>query len=128
MTLCEVAVTKPLTPLLAMLPEAQSVDPAVGLSAMTTFLHFWRPRVARCVEILHRGLRCPRLTREEFTEQSLVMVGTQLDACTAQSDSALHAWVSARTTQAVLELQFDARRLAHAEQRGTAAGGTGRAA
>lgn len=107
----------PLSPLLAMQRDAQSGNPDVGIPAMTSFLQCWRPRVARSVAVLHRGLRRPRLTREEFVEQTLVVVAAELHECTARSDSALHAWVSARTTQAVLEMQFDARRLERVDQR-----------
>ena len=89
MTLCNIASTKSLTLLHAMHRDAQSVDPDVGMPAMTTILQFWRPRVARTVAVLHRGLRRPRLTREELTEQTLVMVAAQLGDCTARSDSAL---------------------------------------
>lgn len=128
MTLIPITASKPLTSLLAMQRDALSLDAHVGIPAMTSFLQCWRTHVARTVSFLHRGLRCPRLTCEEFTEEALVMVAAQLHDCTARSDSALHAWVSVRTTQAVLELQFDARSHAPAEQRAHGDGGTGWAA
>ena len=128
MTLRHKAVVSRLTPVLAMTRDALSADPQVGLPAMTTFLHVWRPRVARSVAVLHRGLRGPRLSCDEFTEQALVSVAAQLHECTARSDSALHAWVSARTTQAVLELHFDTREPVLADCTVSDAGETGRAA
>ena len=116
------------TPLLAMQQAAASNDPDVGLAATTAFLEFWRPRVRRLVAVLYRGLRRPRLSLDEYAELVLVSVAAQLDGCTARSDSALHAWVSARTTQAVLELHFDLRTLARGRHDVLGGGDTGRAA
>ncbi|MCC7054212.1 MAG: hypothetical protein IT355_13180 [Gemmatimonadaceae bacterium] len=93
----------PFTPLLALLQNAISEVEELGVPSMTAWLEFWRPRVFRYVAPLHAGLRHVEVTVEELTEHSLLSICAELDRCPAQTDGALHAWMSSRTTAAVLE-------------------------
>jgi len=92
-----------LTPLLAIQRNAQSADPALGALSMTQWMEFFRLRVTQYVAPLRLGLRQPAPSLEELTEHALVSVAAQLERCTATTDDELVAWVSVRTTQAVLE-------------------------
>lgn len=94
----------PITPLLALLRNARSEVEEFGLPAMTQFLQCMRRRIVRYVDPLYCGLRCPVLSRDEYLEYALITIAAQLELCTAETDDALFAWISARTHAAMLEL------------------------
>lgn len=94
----------PVTPLLALQRNALSEVEGLGVPAMTQFMECMRRRIIRYVDPLFRGLRRPVLSREEYLEHALIAIVAQLELCTAETDDALYAWVSARTCAAVLEL------------------------
>ena len=94
----------PLTPLIAMNRNAVSSVAELGVPAMTRFMELWRPRLLRYAAPLHRGLPRPVLSLDEYAEYALVSLAAELETCTAATDDALYAWVSSRTTDAVLEL------------------------
>lgn len=106
----------PTTRLVALAHNAVSDVEALGAPAMACFIEIFRPCVARYVAPLHAGLRPPILTAEAYTEHALVAVAAQLDICMAHSDDALHAWVSAETTRAVLVTHADLRRAVRAHR------------
>jgi len=66
------------------------------------------------VALLYRGLRRPQYSLEEYTEQVLMLVAAQRDECPVASDVPFGAWVSARATQAVLQLYCDRVSFEHA--------------
>ncbi len=104
------------TRLITLAMNAVSDVAELGAPAMACFIEIFRPRVARHVAPLHAGLRPPIMTVEAYTEHALVAVAAQLHTCTAHSDDALHAWVSAETTRAVLEMHADLRRAVRARR------------
>ena len=104
------------TRLITLAMNAVSDVAELGAPSMACFIEIFRPHVARHVAPLHAGLRPPILTAETFTEHALAAVAAQLHTCTANSDDALHAWVSAETTRAVLETHADLRRAVRARR------------
>ncbi len=104
------------TRLITLAKNAVSDVAELGAPSMTCFIEIFRPRVARHVAPLHAGLRPPILTAEAYTEHALAAVAAQLHTCTAHSDDALHAWVSAETTRAVLDTHADLRRAVRARR------------
>jgi hypothetical protein len=102
--------------LITLAQNAVSEVEELGAPSMACFVEIFRPRVARYVAPLHAGLRPPILTVEAYTEHALTAIAAQLHTCTAHSDSALHAWVSAEATRAVLETHADLRRAVRARR------------
>lgn len=92
-----------LTPLLCAARNAQSSIPEIGAVAMRQLIEHLRPRVRRFAAPLVAGLRKPSLSLDLHVEYALVSVGASLAVCTADTDSAFYAWVSAITTASVLE-------------------------
>ncbi len=97
--------------------NALSNEPELGLPSMTRFMESFRPRVARVVAPLHAGMRRPILTQEAYAEHALASLASQLDACPACTDDALHVWVSSETTRAVLDLHHALRRALRTRRR-----------
>jgi hypothetical protein len=109
--------TTPDTRFVALVQNARSTVPEIGLPSMVCFMEVFRPRVARYVAPLHAGLRVPILTRAAFTEHALASLAAQLDACPACTDDALHVWVSSESTRAVLDLHHALRRALRTRRR-----------
>jgi hypothetical protein len=118
----------PESSLVALARSAVSDVPEVGLPSMTLFVEVFRSKVARNVAPLHAGLRPPLLTAEAYTEHALAAVAAQLHACAAETDAALHAWVSAETTRTVLETHAELRRAVRARRAGAVSAARTRAA
>ena len=87
-----------LTPLLCTVRNAQSPIPEIGSIAIRQLIEQLRPHVQRYVARLVAGLRRPSLSVDLHVEHALVSVGASLAVCTADTDSAFYAWVSAITT------------------------------
>lgn len=92
-----------LTPLLCTVRNAQSPIPEIGPIAIRQLIEQLRPHVQHYVARLVAGLRRPSLSVDLHVEHALVSVGASLAVCTADTDSAFYAWVSAITTASVLE-------------------------
>ena len=105
------------TRFVALVQNARSTVPEIGLPSMVCFMEVFRPRVARCVAPLHEGLRVPILTEAAFAEHALASLAAQLDTCPACTDDALHVWVSSETTRAVLDLHHALRRALRTRRR-----------
>ena len=105
------------TRFVALVQNARSAVPEIGLPSMVCFMEVFRPRVARYVAPLHAGLRVPILTKAAFTEHALASLAAQLDACPACTDDALHVWVSSETTRAVIDLHHTLRRALRTRRR-----------
>lgn len=92
-----------LTPLLCAARNAQSPVAEIGPIAIRQLIEHLRPRVRRYAEPRVAGLRRPSLSVDLHVEHAQPSVGASLAECTADTDSAFYAWVSAITTASVLE-------------------------
>ena len=92
-----------LTPLVCAARNAQLPVAEIGPIAIRQLIEQLRPRVRRCAEPLVAGRRRPSLSVDLHEEHALVSLGASLAVCTADTDSAFYAWVSASTTASVLE-------------------------
>lgn len=102
------------TPLLTTLPQTLSANRVLERCETAAFRQRCQPRVERTVALLYRGLRRPHCSLEDYAEQVLMLVAAQRDECPAVSGMAFGAWVSARATQAVLQLYCETDPLAGA--------------
>ncbi len=100
-----------LTPVLCLARNAQSSQVALGAISMAQLLDHLRPRVRHYATPLVAGMPRPTLKLDAYVEHALVTVGASLASCTATTDSAFYAWVSAATTTAVLAHHATVRRL-----------------
>jgi hypothetical protein len=105
------------TRFVALVQNARSTVPEIGLPSMVCFMEVFRPRVARYVDPLHAGLRVPILTQAAFSEHALASLAAQLHTCPTCTDDAVHVWASAETTRAVLDLHHALRRALRTRRR-----------
>jgi hypothetical protein len=90
--------------LLTLLHAAQDADHLNDCAPLVRFLERVRPRVQVIAALLCAGLRRHRVDAAEATDHAVVTLAAALDTCRATTETAVQAWISTITVDAVVEL------------------------